>query len=173
MNDTCTINVHAVSGLPTVTENISAMKLRVEIDGTVHEAKWGDSTYTVTPGPHEIKIYYWHWLQKNQAIRSTTVTAEPGSPCAVRYALQPGLKGKVVLEVNGEPDPEGGASQTDSQLKSINLLITLVLPGIMVWLLSMVDWPLWLELTLLAVSISFVIIYVVVNRRRSQSDHSG
>ena len=54
MNDLCTINVHAVSGRPL--PNASVLELQVEIDGTVHEARWGDSAYTVEPGTHELKI---------------------------------------------------------------------------------------------------------------------
>ena len=172
LNDTCTINVHAVSGRPF--PNASVLELRVEIDGTVHEARWGDSTYTVTPGTHEIKIYYWHPLYKNRMIRSTTIDAKPDVPCTLRYSLQAGFtKGRAVLEVDGQPDPEGGASRSDSQLKSIYLISSLVLPCIVLWLLSQVDWPLPVEMGLLAVSVMFLIVYVVVNRRRGQSDHSG
>ena len=172
MNDTCTINVHAVSG--SLIPNASVMKLRVEIDGTVHEARWGDSTYTVTPGSHEIKIYYWHPLYKNRMIRSATIDAKPDVPCTLRYSLQAGFtKGRAVLEVDGEPDPEGGASQTDSQIQNRYLIVMIVVPCILGYLLTHVDWPLPVEMGLLAVSLSFLIVYVVVNRRRGQSDHSG
>ena len=172
MNDTCTINVHAVSG--SLIPNASMMKLRVEIDGTVHEARWGDSTYTVTPGTHEIKIYYWHPLSKNSMIRSATIDVEPSAPCTLRYSLQwtSSSWGGATLEVNGQPDPEGGASRSDSQLQYRWLISAIILPFIALWLLGQVDWPLWFELTLMAVSISFLI-YVVVNKRRSQPDHSG
>ena len=172
LNDTCTINVHAVLGRPF--PNLSVMQLRVEIDGTVHEALWGDSTYTVTPGSHEIKIYYWHPLYKNRMIRSTTIDAKPDTPCTLRYSFQAGFtKGRAVLEVDGQPDPEGGVHQSDSQLKIIYLIFSLILPCLMLWLLSHVDLSLWLELVLLAVSVAIVIFGVIVNIPRGQSDHSG
>lgn len=172
MSETCKISVHAGWGSPI--PNASVLKLRVEIDGTVHEPKWGDSEFAVTPGSHEVRIYYWHPLYKNRMIRSATIDVEPGSPCTLRYSLQTGFANcRAFLEVNGQPDPEGGTAQSDSQLRTRWLLLGLILPFTVAYLVTLVDWSPWVEIGLLTLSASFLIIYVMVNRRNSQPAQSG
>lgn len=172
MPESCTIRVHASWGSPI--PNASVLKLRVEIDGTVHQAQWGDSEYAVTPGSHDIKIYYWHPLYKNRMIRSATVDVEPDAPCTLRYSLQPSFaRCRAMLEINGQPDPDGGTARSDSQLQTRWVLGGLLLPCIVASLLTLVDWPPPIEYGLLAASVLYLIIYIMVNRRSGQPDQSG
>jgi hypothetical protein len=62
-----------------------ATKLTIEIDGTPQKGSWGDRTISVTPGQHEVKIYFKYITKARCCEAAATVETGIGQTVAMEY----------------------------------------------------------------------------------------
>ena len=60
-------------------------KLTIEIDGAPQKGAWGDRAVTVTPGRHEVKIYFKYITKARCCEAGATVDAGDGQTVAMEY----------------------------------------------------------------------------------------
>ncbi len=60
-------------------------KLTVEVDGDARPGRWGERSVSVTPGPHEVKVYFTYLMKARTGEAAVSVVASQGSPASVRY----------------------------------------------------------------------------------------
>jgi hypothetical protein len=62
-----------------------ATKLTIEVDGTPERGSWGDRTVSVTPGRHEVKIYFKYITKARCCEAWAKVDAVDGQTIAMEY----------------------------------------------------------------------------------------
>ena len=60
-------------------------KLSVEVDGTAEVGKWGSRNLSVSPGPHEIKVYFKYLTKARCGEAAVNVTAPEGGTVSLSY----------------------------------------------------------------------------------------
>ena len=57
----------------------------IEVDGTPETGSWGDRTVSVTPGRHEVKVYFKYLTKARCCEASATVDTANGQAVAMEY----------------------------------------------------------------------------------------
>ncbi|HEY7947435.1 MAG TPA: hypothetical protein VID75_07155 [Acidimicrobiales bacterium] len=60
-------------------------KLIVEVDGDAQPGPWGERSVFVTPGPHDVRIYFKYLMKARTGEAAVSVAASEASPVSVRY----------------------------------------------------------------------------------------
>lgn len=60
-------------------------KLTIEVDGTPQKGSWGDRTIPVTPGRHEVKVYFKYMAKARCCEAGTMVDVVDGRTVAMEY----------------------------------------------------------------------------------------
>lgn len=62
-----------------------ATKLTIEIDGAPQRGPWGDRAISVTPGRHEVKVYFKYIAKARCCEAAATVDAGDGQTVTMEY----------------------------------------------------------------------------------------
>ena len=60
-------------------------KVTIEVDGTPEKGSWGDRTVSVSPGRHEVKIYFKYMTKARCCEAGVTVSATDGQTIVMEY----------------------------------------------------------------------------------------
>jgi hypothetical protein len=79
-----TINVH--TGFIPLSFFLYACHPRIEVDGNVTHAKWGDHALEVPPGEHTVSIYFAYLMMPRCGENSVRVNVPDGGAVNIRYS---------------------------------------------------------------------------------------
>jgi hypothetical protein len=96
MSDNATIEVK--TGFLVFAFFFFACTPRIEIDGVVHLKPWGRHKFTVTPGDHQVKIYFRYLFLSHCGENTISVKLEPGETCQLKYWMPPWMFCKGTLK---------------------------------------------------------------------------
>ena len=73
---------------------------RIEIDETVHKKSWGTHFFEVSPGEHQITVYFPYLFKPRCGENSISVNVAAGGVTHVRYNMPPWMLKKGSLKVS-------------------------------------------------------------------------
>lgn len=76
-------------------------KLTVEIDGTPQQGSWGERTFSVAPGRHDVRIYFKYLTKSRCCEAGATVDAADGQTVSMEYRTPMMMTRPGKLTVNG------------------------------------------------------------------------
>ena len=72
---------------------------RIEIDGVAHKKSWGTHFFEVSPGTHEVTVYYVYLFKPRCGENSISVEVGEGRIAHVRYHMPPWMFAKGSLKL--------------------------------------------------------------------------
>ncbi len=73
---------------------------RIEIDGTVHKRSWGRHFFEVSPGRHQVTVYFRYLFMSRCGKNSISVNVAAGTVTHIRYYMPPWMFAKGSLKVS-------------------------------------------------------------------------
>jgi hypothetical protein len=60
-------------------------KLTVEVDGDAHVGRWGERTVSISPGPHDVKVFFKYLMKARAGEAAISVVASEGTAVPISY----------------------------------------------------------------------------------------
>ncbi len=73
---------------------------RIEIDQAVHKKYWGRHFFELSPGEHQVTVYFVYLFKPRCGENSITVTVAPDTVTHIRYFMPPWIFVKGSLKVS-------------------------------------------------------------------------
>jgi len=71
----------------------------IEIDGEKHKRRWGRHRFDVSPGRHEVSVYFGYLFMPECGRNSIDVDVMPGAPMEVDFNMPPWMLAKGAMSV--------------------------------------------------------------------------
>jgi hypothetical protein len=106
---------------------------RIQIDGVEHKRRWGRHRFDVSPGAHEVTVWFPYLFFSECGKNTVDVDAVPGAPEEVDFNMPPWMlaKGKMTVGPATEAALEG--AEADEAAKKKTMMIAGISAAIIIF----------------------------------------